>query len=130
MTNKLEEFNNFVFFKTDQGKVNIDVFFKNNNLWLTQKKMAELFEVDRTVITKHLNSINKELDKNSTSVKIAQLQKEGNRKIKRELEYYNLETIISVGYRVNSYQARKFRIGQQKLLKSLLSRVLCLMMSD
>ena len=57
MNNQLEKFNNFVIFKTKTGKVNVDVFFKDENLWLTQKKLGELFDVDRTVITKHLNNI-------------------------------------------------------------------------
>jgi hypothetical protein len=119
MSKELEHFNNFVIFKTSTGKVNIDVFFKDENLWLTQKKMSELFEVDRSVITKHISNIFEEgeLDKNSTSAKIAQVQTEGSREVERFLEYYNLKVILAVGYRVNSQRAIEFRSWASDVLK-------------
>ncbi len=119
MTDKLEKFNNFVIFQTPKGKVNIDVFFKNDNLWLTQKKMGELFGTTPQNITLHLKSIfnDGELTKNSTCKKFLQVQKEGNKEVSRELEFYNLDAIIAVGYRVNSYQATQFRIWSTKILK-------------
>ena len=119
MTDQLEKFNNFVIFQTPKGKVNIDVFFKNDNLWLTQKKIAELFGTTPQNVTLHLKSIfsDEELTKDSTCKKYLQVQKEGNREVSRELEFYNLDAIIAVGYRVNSYQATQFRIWSTKILK-------------
>lgn len=112
MTNKLQQLSNFVVFETDQGKVNIDVFFYNDTLWLTLKNIALLFDTDKSGISRHLANIfnSGELDKNSTVAKIATVQKEGGRQVSRELDYHNLDTIISVGYRVNSQQATQFRI--------------------
>ena len=116
--NELEK-SEFLLYSSDNGDVKLDVLLKNENIWLTQKKIAELFNTDRTVITKHLNNIfdDSELDKNSTSAKIAQVQKEGNREVSRRLEFYNLDAIIAVGYRVNSKRATQFRIWATKILK-------------
>ncbi len=118
MSNKLEK-SEFLLYQSDNGDVKIDVFLQDETIWLTQKKMSELFDVDRTVITKHLNNIfdDRELDKNSTSAKITQVQKEGNRNVARDLEFYNLDAIIAVGYRVNSKKATQFRIWATKILK-------------
>lgn len=118
MSNKLEK-SEFLLYSSDNGDIKIDVFLRDENIWLTQKKIAELFDVDRTVITKHLNNIfdDGELDKNSTSAKIAQVQKEGNREVLRDLEFYNLDAIIAVGYRVNSKRATQFRIWATKILQ-------------
>lgn len=109
----------FLLYESDSGKIRLEVYLQDETIWLSQKQMAELFGVDRTVITKHLNNIyaDDELDKNSTSVKIAQVQKEGNREVSRQLEYYNLDAIIAVGYRVNSKQATQFRIWATRVLK-------------
>ena len=89
------------------GKVKMEIFLRGETVWLTQAKIAELFNVERSVVTKHLQNIfrESELDKNSTCAKIAQVQKEGNREITRNVEFYNLDAIVSVGYRVNSIQA-------------------------
>jgi hypothetical protein len=113
---KLQKINNFVIFQTSQGKVNIDVFFHDETLWLTQKIMAELFEVDRSVITKHLQNIfnEGELDEKSVSAKFAHTASDG--KIYRTT-FYNLDVIIAVGYRVNSKRATKFRIWATKVLR-------------
>lgn len=101
MSNDLQHFNNFVIFKTKAGKVNIDVFFKDENLWLTQKKMSELFEVEVNTINYHLKEIFKsgELTKEATIRKIGIVQKEGNRDVMREVEFHNLKVILTVGYR-------------------------------
>jgi len=120
MDNKLElEKSEFLLYNSDNGNIKVDVLLKNETIWLTQKKMSELFDVDRTAITRHLNNIfdDRELDKNSTSAKIAQVQKEGNRSVSRELEFYNLDAIIAVGYRVNSKRATQFRIWATQILK-------------
>jgi len=98
MTNKLEKFSNFVIFKTPKGKVNIDVVFQDENLWLTQKKMGELFEVETNTINYHLKEIfkSKELEEEATIRKIRIVQKEGSREVSRELEFYNLDAILNI----------------------------------
>nr|WP_314494508.1 virulence RhuM family protein [uncultured Chryseobacterium sp.] len=114
-----EEFQKFLIYQTPNDQVRVDVFIQNETAWLTQKSIAALFNVDRTVITKHLQNIyfEGELDKELTSAKIAQVQIEGERKVNRNLEYYNLDAIISVGYRVNSAKATQFRIWATQTLK-------------
>ena len=115
----MNEISNFILYTTPNGDVQLDILLQDENLWLTQKGLAELFGVERSVITKHLKNIydSGELDKVSTCAKFAQVQQEGNRAVRRELEYYNLDAIISVGYRVNSSTATQFRIWATKTLK-------------
>ena len=115
----MNEISNFILYTTPNGDVQLDILLQDENLWLTQKGLAELFGVERSVITKHLRNIydSGELDKVSTCAKFAQVQQEGNRTVRRELEYYNLDAIISVGYRVNSSKATQFRIWATKTLK-------------
>lgn len=115
----MNEISNFILYTTPNGHVQLDILLQDENLWLTQKGLAELFGVERSVITKHLKNIydSGELDKVSTCAKFAQVQQEGNRAVRHELEYYNLDAIISVGYRVNSSKATQFRIWATKTLK-------------
>ena len=110
---------NILLYETDEGKINLDVILKDETIWLTQKSMSELFDVNVPAINKHLNNIyeEKELDKNSTISKMEIVRKEGNRNVNRELEFYNLDAIIAVGYRVNSKTAIKFRTWATKILK-------------
>ena len=114
-----EGFNEILLYTTPNGKVKVEIYLQNETIWLTQQKIAELFGVDRTVVTKHLSNIYSEgeLAKDATSAKIAQVQTEGNREVKRQIEFYNLDAIISVGYRVNSSQATAFRIWATERLK-------------
>ena len=111
MNQELELFQNFVLFQTASGKVNIDVFFKDETLWLTQKKMAELFETTSQNITLHLKNIytEEELVEVATCKEFLQVQKEGHREVTRKTKYYNLNAILAVGYRVNSHRALEFR---------------------
>ncbi|MEA1986969.1 MAG: virulence RhuM family protein [Candidatus Marinimicrobia bacterium] len=104
----LEKFNNFVVFETETGKVNIDVFFKDDTLWLTQKMMAELFEVNVPAISKHLKNIfhSAELDEKAV-VSILEITANDGKKYKTK--YFDLKAILSVGYRVNSHKAIEFR---------------------
>ncbi|KXU13624.1 putative DNA-binding protein in cluster with Type I restriction-modification system [Streptococcus oralis] len=115
----MNEISNFILYTTPNGHVQLDILLQDENLWLTQKGLAELFGVERSVIIKHLRNIydSGELDKVSTCAKFAQVQPEGNRTVWRELEYYNLDAIISVGYRVNSSKATQFRIWATNTLK-------------
>lgn len=110
---------NILLYETDEGKINLDVILKDETIWLTQKSMSELFDVNVPAINKHLNNIyeEKELDKNSTISKMEIVRKEENRNVNRELEFYNLDAIIAVGYRVNSKTAIKFRTWATKILK-------------
>lgn len=113
---------NIVIFQTKDGKTSIDVKLENETVWLNQAQMAELFQTDRTSIVKHIANIynSEELEKESTCAKIAQVQMEGSRSIKRNVVYYNLDVIISVGYRVNSMRGTQFRIWANKILKDYL----------
>jgi hypothetical protein len=106
-------------YATPDGKVKVEILIQDENLWLRQEKIAELFGVDRSVVTKHLANIYEdgELDKEATCAKIAQVQKEGGREVERQIEFYNLDAIISVGYRVNSHRATMFRIWATERLK-------------
>jgi len=112
-------FTEFLLYTTSNGKVKVEIFLRDENIWLTQAKIAELFSVDRSVVTKHLQNIydDGELGKEATCAKIAQVQNEGGRQVSREQDFYNLDAIISVGYRVNSAQATQFRIWATERLK-------------
>ncbi len=114
-----DEMTEFLLYTTPNQNIKVEVFLNNETLWLTQERIAELFGVDRTVITKHIKNIynEQELQEDSTSAKIAQVQIEGNRTVKRAIKYYNLDAIIAVGYRVNSLKATQFRIWATNILK-------------
>ena len=108
-----------ILYTTPEGNIKIDTVFQNETIWLTQKKMAELFDVNVPAISKHLSNIyiDGELQMEATVSKMETVQKEGNRQIKREREFYNLDAIIAVGYRVNSKRATQFRIWATNILK-------------
>jgi len=109
----------FILYTGNDGKVNIGVFVQDENVWLTQKAMGLLFGVESHTITYHLKEIFKsgELDEKATTRKFRVVQNEGERQVTRELDFYNLDAIISVGYRINSYQATQFRIWATRTLK-------------
>ena len=110
----------FLVFKINDKEKNIQVRYENDTLWMTQKAMAELFDVEQPAIAKHLINIykEKELDKNSTYSKMELVQTEGNRNVKRIKDFYNLDAIISVGYRVNSLRATQFRRWATNILRT------------
>lgn len=116
---KQNSFTEFLLYTTPNGKVKVEIFLRGENIWLTQAKISELFGIERSVVTKHLQNIFQEgeLDKNLTCAKIAHVQNEGQRQVSREIEFYNLDAILSVGYRVNSSQATQFRIWATERLK-------------
>lgn len=118
-TEKMSKEFQFLVYSSEEENININVKVKNETIWLTQKAMGELFDVKVPAISKHLNNIYEdgELERNSTISKMEIVQKEGNRNVAREVEFYNLDAIISVGYRVNSKKATKFRIWATKVLK-------------
>lgn len=111
--------NNIILYETLEGTVKIEVIFEDESFWMTQKRMSELFGVESHTITYHLKEIynSNELEELRTTRKIRVVQKEGNRLVNRELDFYNLDAIIAVGYRVNSKQATQFRIWATQTLK-------------
>jgi len=104
---------NILFYTTPNGQVSVQVQYEDGSFWLTQKRMAELFGVDVRTINEHLQNIyySNELQKDATIRKIRIVQQEGQREVSRELDFYNLDAIIAVGYRVNSYQATQLYMG-------------------
>ena len=111
--------NRIVLYTAADGKVTVDVFFQGDNFWLPQRAMAELFGVKTPAISKHLKNIYEsgELTPQATISKMETVQSEGERQITRELEYYNLDAVIAVGYRVNSLKATHFRIWATQTLR-------------
>jgi len=111
--------NDIIFYTTPDGQVNIEVFFLGETFWLSQKKMSDLFGVDVRTINEHLQNIYKtsELEREPTIRKIRIVQKEGSRDVARDVDFYNLDAIIAVGYKVNSFQATQFRIWATKTLR-------------
>ena len=109
----------FLIFERQTHDKGIQVRFEDDDLWLTQKAIGELFNTTRNNITMHINDIydSYELEQNSTSKKFLLVQNEGNRKVKRNIQYYNLDMVISVGYKVNSDRAIQFRRWATHILK-------------
>ena len=122
MDNKIIASNNdIVFYKKNNGDTNIELLINGETLWVSQKTMAEIFDIDRTVITKHLKNIfnDGELDKNRVCAKFAHTANDGKT---YNTEFYNLDAIISVGYRVNSKKATEFRMWATKILNSYMTK--------
>lgn len=113
-----------IIYTSEDGKISLDTKLENNTIWLTQKDMAELFGVKTPAINKHLNNIYQEgeLSQDATISILEIVQKEGKRNVKRQTAFYNLDAIISVGYRVNSSRATQFRICATNVLKEYLTR--------
>ena len=114
-----DEKNEIIVYQPEGGEFHIEVRMDQDTVWLTQAQMAELFNTDRTSINRHIRNIfqTQELYGNSTCAKIAQVRLEGGRSIKRVVPYYNLDMIISVGYRVNSISGTRFRQWANRVLK-------------
>lgn len=121
MSNKNLIKTHIIIYRTQKGP-ELKVKLQRETLWLTLNQIAYLFDVQKAAISKHINNIynSGELSKNSTVSKTETVQTEGNRKIKRTLTYFNLDVIISIGYRVNSKRATQFRIWATKVLKNYL----------
>ena len=113
-----------VLYQEDDRNINVNVYFKDDTYWLTQKSMAELFDTSRTNLVEHLGNIydEGELDKNSTCRNFRQVRKEGNRNVSRDIPFYNLDAIIAVGYRVNSKKATKFRQWATQTLREYITK--------
>lgn len=119
MKKEINSNSQIVLYKAEDGKSSLEIKLKDENIWLTQKHMAEIFDKDYKAISKHIGNIFKEneLSRNRTVSFFETVQKEGNRDVIRKLEYYNLDMIISVGYRVNSKRDTQFRIWATDTLK-------------
>jgi hypothetical protein len=111
-----------IFYSTPDGTVRVEVLFEGETFWLTQKKMTDLFGVGKATISHHLSEIfnSGELSEMATVRKIRTVQTEGNREVARDVEFYNLDAIIAVGYRVNSREATQFRIWATQVLREYL----------
>ena len=118
----MKEDQKIVIYQTEDGQTQIDVRLENETVWLTQAQMVTLFKSSRTNILEHIQHIyeDDELDESSTCRKFRQVQKEGNRMVNRTKTMYNLDMIISVGYRVNTKRGIKFRQWANKILKQYL----------
>ena len=110
---------NILFYSDENGQTKVEVILQNENVWLNVNAIATLFDVQRPAIVKHINNIynDEELSKESTCSILEQVQIEGTRSIKRQKEYYNLDMIISIGFRVNSKKAIKFRSWANEIIK-------------
>jgi hypothetical protein len=113
-----------IFYTTPQGTQKISVTFHKEGVWLTQKELSVLLNVGVPAITKHLNNIYEtaELSREATISKMETVRKEGSREVKRELDFYSLDAIIAVGYRVNSFEATQFRIWATSTLKEFVTK--------
>ena len=118
----MKEDQKIVIYQTPDGKTQIDVRLENETVWLTQAQMAELFEKTPQNITIHIGNAYKEgeLERESTCKEYLQVQQEGKRSVSRRVKYYDLDVIISVGYRVHSKRGTAFRIWARKIIKDYL----------
>ena len=118
------ENNQLIFYATPIGNIMVEVLFKNETFWLSQKRMAELFGVDVRTVNEHLKNIfdSSELQKHSTIRKFRIVQQEGSRNVARDVDFYLLDAILAVGYRVASSEATQFRIWATKTLKEFITK--------
>ena len=124
MPNELVKQISYILYKADEEDIKVNALLKDESIWLTQKAMAELFDCSPDNIGLHLKNVFEagELEKNRTTEEISVVQKEGARSVKRNVTFYNLDAIISVGYRVNSAKATKFRIWATNVLKEYIKK--------
>ena len=110
---------NILFYNDEEGNTKVEVLLENEDVWLNADALSTLFNIDRSGIVRHINNIYKddELSEKATCTKIAQVQIEGTREVKRVYSYYNLDVIIFVGFRVNSKKAIRFRTWANKIIK-------------
>jgi hypothetical protein len=108
-----------ILYTTDEGQTKIDVQLENETVWLTQKQLVELYQTSKSAVSEHIKNIfsDEELNPEATVRKIRTVQKEGTREVTRDLEYYNLDMIIALGYRINSKIATRFRQWATQRLK-------------
>ena len=107
----MDEQGNIIIYQSEDGAVRLDVRLESNTVWLTQQQMADLFGSSRTNVVEHIKHIyeDEELNEETTCRRFRQVRQEGNREVSREIPFYNLDMIISVGYRIRSIIATRFR---------------------
>ena len=122
--NKTENRGEIVIYTSKDGKVNLDVRLENDTIWLTQDMIVRLFESSKANVSEHIKHIfeEEELEQSSTVRKFRTVRKEGNRQVSRELEFYNLDLILSVGYRIKSKTATQFRKWATSVLKDYITK--------
>ena len=110
----MTENNNIVIYQSEDGKVHLDVVYNEETMWLTQQQISDLYQTSRTNVVEHIKHIYEdgELTEESTCRKFRQVRLEGNRSVEREIPHYNLDMILSLGYRVRSVTATRFRQGE------------------
>lgn len=119
LTDQLPQEGELILYRTADDAVRVEVLYESESFWLDQRRMAELFGVDVRTVSYHLKEVyaSRELSPEATLRKIWRVQREGHREVRREIEFYNLDAIISIGYRVNSAQATQFRIWATQTLR-------------
>lgn len=124
MNNGIVPSGKILLYQYEADSVYVDVYFKDDTFWMTQRAMAELFEVNPPAISRHLQNIfdEEELEKEATVSKMEMVRQEGSRQVRRELDFYNLDAIIAVGYRVNSKKATRFRQWATKTLREYIQK--------
>ena len=115
---------NIIMYTTEDGLTRIEVTFDEDTVWLSLEQMAELFQRNKSTISRHIGNVfaEGELRRDSTVAKFATVQREGNRSVSRDIEYFNLDVIISVGYRVKSLRGTQFRIWASSILKEYMKK--------
>ena len=115
---------NIIMYTTEDGLTKIEVTFDGDTVWLSLDQMAKLFQRDKSTISRHIKNIfsEGELRQEATVAKFATVQTEGNSRVSRDIEYYNLDVIISVGYRVKSLRGTQFRIWASSILKEYMKK--------
>ena len=124
MSNEITNRGEVLLYSDESGKEYVSVVFRDETFWLTQKAMAELFNVNVPAVSKHLQNIYEEgeLERDSTISKMETVQQEGERQVRRTVDHYNLDAIIAVGYRVNSKKATRFRQWATKTLREYIQK--------
>ncbi len=119
MSHNLTERTEFLLYQTDDGHTRIETRMQDETVWLSLNQMTELFQRDKSVISRHIANVYKEgeLDREATVAKFATVQTEGSREVSRDVEFFNLDVIISVGYRVKSHRGTQFRIWATQRLR-------------
>lgn len=115
---------NIIMYTTEDGLTKIEVTFEEDTVWLSLEQMTELFQRNKSTISRHIKNVfsEGELQQESTVAKFATVQMEGARQVSRDIEYYNLDVIISVGYRVKSLRGTQFRIWSSSVLKEYMKK--------
>ena len=123
LSNHMDDSNQIIIYQSEDGETRIDVKFTGDTVWLSQQQMAELFQTSRSNVVEHLQHIydDNELDEISTCRKFRQVRMEGTRQVSREIPFYNLDMIISLGYRIRSVIATRFRRWATERLKEYIS---------